>query len=63
MSAQINLVQLNNRTRSVIYIKSLNLSKFEEKQKIAELHKKARLFTDRFLDKHQVPRVLSEIYA
>jgi hypothetical protein len=57
MSAQINLVQLNNRSRSVIFIKSLNLRPFEEKQKIAELHKKVKLFSDKFLDKHKVPRV------
>lgn len=63
MSAQINLVQLNNRTRSILFISSLNLSKFQEKQKIAELDKKGTLFSDRFLDKANIPRILSEIYA
>ncbi|WP_417212007.1 hypothetical protein [Acinetobacter venetianus] len=63
MSAQINVVQLNNRTRSVIFIKKLRLSQFETKQKIAELQKKGTLFSDRFLDKANIPRFLSEIHA
>lgn len=69
MTAQIDLGQLtqniefNNRIRSVIFIKSLNLNAFEEKQKIAELHKKKSLFSDKFLDEKNVPRSVNEIYA
>lgn len=53
--------ELNNRTRSVMFIKGLKLSNFEEKQKIAELCRKVEIFSDQFLDKHDVPRYLAEV--
>lgn len=61
MSAKNFQVFLNNRTRSVIFIKNLNLNRFEEKQKIAELHRKIELFSDEFLDKHDIPRLLDHV--
>lgn len=61
--ANIEIETLNNRTRSIIFIKSLKLSEFECKQKIAELRKKGQIFSDKFLDQNQVPRHLGEVLA